>query len=62
MSLFSTDHPKGCNELLEEFPKTISKLVNRNLTRPKESQEIKNNLFFMHYHKAPGPDDIYVQL
>lgn len=36
-SLFSIDHPKDCDEYLEEIPRTVLELMNRNLTKPKAS-------------------------
>lgn len=55
-SLSTTNNPKHCDEILEEIPRTISKSMNRNLTRSVEDQEIKVALFSMNPHKSPKPD------
>lgn len=55
-NLFTTSHPRDCEEILEGIPKTISETMNANLTKVVENQEIRKALFFMHPHKAPGPD------
>lgn len=52
-SLFLIDHPNECNELLEGIPRTVTKLINRNLTRSVESQKIKKTLFSMNPYKTP---------
>lgn len=55
-SLFRTEHPKDCEDLLEEIPRTMTESMNRSITRPVENQEIKKALFAILSHTAPGPN------
>lgn len=55
-SLFITNNPQKCDEILQGIPRIISKSMKRNLTRNVEDQEIKETLFFMNPHKAPESD------
>lgn len=50
--LFTSKHPRDCDEILEGIPR------NRNLTRIVENKEIKKAHFSINPNKALGPDDI----
>lgn len=52
-NLFTSSQPQDCEQIFEGIPRTITKAMNRNLTRPVEDQEI--TIFSMNPNKAPGP-------
>lgn len=54
--LFTSDQPGDCAEVLDGIPRTISELMNRNLTRAVEDHEVKKALFSMNPNKAPKPN------
>lgn len=56
--LFTSKHPRDCDEILEGIPRTITESMNGNLTRTVENQQIKNALFSMNPNKALGLDDM----
>lgn len=55
-SLFTTENPQECDEILEGIPRTITEAMNRKLTKAAKDQEIKKALFSMHPNKSSGPD------
>lgn len=45
--LFTTGHPRDCDDILEGIPRTITEAMNRNITKMVDNQEIKKTLFSM---------------
>lgn len=57
-SLFTTSQPYNWEESLDGLQSSITNSMNQKLTRPVEDDEIKQALFSMDPHKAPGPNDM----
>lgn len=56
--LFTIDHPRDCEDILEGILRTIIEATNRNLTKMVEKQEIKKAHFSKQSFEAPVPDGI----
>ncbi|CAA0811523.1 Unknown protein, partial [Striga hermonthica] len=54
--LFTSDNPTMEAEVLIDIPKSISEEMNKNLIKPVTEEEIRQALWAMDPHKAPGID------
>ncbi|KAL3530646.1 hypothetical protein ACH5RR_009968 [Cinchona calisaya] len=54
--MFTSSHPIEFEDILRDIPTTITSIMNDQITKPFEEEEIRKVIFSMHPNKAPGPD------
>mgnify|MGYP004722246481 CR=1 FL=1 len=54
--IFTSEESQGLDDILNEIPESITRMMNKQLTLSVTQQEVYRGIFSMYPSKSPGPD------